>query len=193
MDPMLMGGLMGGALSLVSGLTGVIAAQVLQYVFETRKLATRIREHPRTTLYEKQAAFLDAVAPRLWSINDYLIEVSSWAHTHKEGITDAELRSALENNDCVWEFKGVVDQFRLYLPEVILAEACDLGGFCAMLISASAKNAPEVEKRADEGREKLFAFQNRLRALAGIESLSHELLTAFDQHRAKVGARRASI
>ena len=173
MDPILVG----GALSLVSGLTGVIAGQVLQHVFEMRKLATQIRDYPRTILYEKQAAFLDAVAPRLWSINDYLIKASSRAH-YQEGIGDAERRSALENNDCVWEFKDVVDQFRLYLPEVVLAEANDLGGFCGMLIFESAR---EVEKKADEGREKLFAFQNRLRALAGIDSLSHELLTAFDR------------
>jgi hypothetical protein len=46
------------------------------------------------------------------------------------GSADAELHSALENNDCVWEFKDVVDQFRLYLPEVVLAEAYDLLRFC---------------------------------------------------------------
>lgn len=167
--------LIGGLISLISALSGII----LQHILSMRKLVTETRQHPFRVVYNKQTEFFDALAPIILDLNSYITTIDVWLG---ETSSDApeEVEKAAENNQAVTQFDDLLQRYYMYLPEKFLKEANQLHSECMFLSSN-----PDTNKTY-KCINLLFSFQNSIREFVGVEKLSEDFLKAFAVNKNKI-------
>jgi len=160
--------LLGGLISLVSALSGIM----LQHVLAMKKLVAETRQHPFRVVYDKQTQFFDALAPILLALNSYITFIDVWLG---ETSNDAPAKVELEvtQNQAVAKFDDLLQRYYMYLPEKLLEEANQLRSECMLL--SSNPNTDGTYKCINL----LFSFQNSIREFVGVEKLSEDFLKAF--------------
>jgi len=122
--------LLGGLISLVSALSGII----LQHVLAMKKLVAETRQHPFRVVYNKQTEFFDALAPILLALNSYITFIDVWlGETSNDAPAKVEL--AATQNQAVAKFDDLLQRYYMYLPEKLLQEANQLRSECMFLSS----------------------------------------------------------
>lgn len=166
--------LIGGLISLISALSGII----LQHILAMRKLVTETRQHPFRVVYDKQTEFFDALAPILLELNSYITAIDVWlGETSRDA--PAKVEKAAQNNQAVTKFDDLLQRYYMYLPEKLLEEANQLHSECMFLSSK-----PNSDKTY-ECINLLFSFQNSIRQFVGVEKLSEDFLKAFSPQKNK--------
>jgi len=170
--------LLGGLISLVSALSGII----LQHILAMKKLVAETRQHPFRLVYNKQTEFFDALAPILLDLNSYITTIDVWLG---ETSSDAPSRieEAAKNNQAVTKFDDLLQRYYMYLPERFLEEATHLHSECMFL--SIKPNSEDTYKCINL----LFSFQNSIRKFVGIEKLSKDFLKAFAIKKCKTKER----
>ena len=166
--------LLGGLISLVSALSGII----LQHILAMKKLVAETRQHPFRVVYNKQTEFFDALAAILLDLNSYITTIDVWlGETSKDA--PAKVKEAAENNQAVTKFDDLLQRYYMYLPEKLLKEANQLHSECMFL--SSNPNTNDTYKCINL----LFSFQNSIREFVGVEKLSEDFLKAFAIKKSK--------
>jgi hypothetical protein len=168
MDPSVKLVLVGGIVSLISALAGIL----LQQWLDLKKFEARTKEHPTQVIYNKQIEFFDKLPPLLLKMNRYITTIDVWLGERTIDSRE-KVKQAVASNNIVMEFYDLIEQYYMYLPEKLLGEAKDLHSECLLLISSP------TQKRTYDCIHKLFSFQNSIREFAGIDSLSSDLLKAL--------------
>jgi len=166
--------LLGGLISLVSALSGII----LQHILAMKKLVAETRQYPFRVVYNKQTEFFDALAPILLDLNSYITTIDVWlGETSNDAPT--RIKQAAENNQAVTKFDDLLQQYYMYLPEKLLKEANQIHSECMSL--SSNPNTNDTYKCINL----LFSFQNSIREFVGVEKLSEDFLKAFAIKKSK--------
>jgi hypothetical protein len=162
--------LTGSAISLVS----TISVIILKHWLDTRIMATRVKEYPLKTLYDKQTEFFDKVAPILGEINGFLSEIDVWI---VEKSPDAKKRTqkTAQSNQPLGKLHELMESYFVYLPRNILESGQELfSKGIALQYKFSSKSIWECF-------DLLFRFQNLIRHFAGTDNLSLDLIKSFGQ------------
>jgi len=166
--------IIGGCISLVSALSGII----LQHILSMKKMRAETRQHPFRIVYNKQTEFFDALAPILVDLNIYITTLDVWLH-ETSAKARLKIEEAAENNQALTQFDDLLQKYYMYLPEKLIDEATHLRSECIFL-----STNPKVNK-AYKCINLLFSFQNTIREFVGIEKLSEDFLKAFSSKSAK--------
>lgn len=166
--------LLGGLISLVSALSGII----LQHILAMKKLVEETRQHPFRVVYNKQTEFFDALAPILLDMNSYITTIDVWlGETSNDA--PARVEQAAKDNQAVTKLDDLLQRYYMYLPERLLKEANQLHSECMFL--SSNPNTDDTYKCINL----LFEFQNSIREFVGVEKLSKDFLKAFAVKKSK--------
>ena len=160
--------IIGSCISLVSALSTI----VVKHWLDLLKVRSQLREYPSRIIYDKQIQFIEKIIPLLDRLNGYITEIDVWLGEEGE---DARVRiqEAVNNSDSVGSFSDILDDYYIYLPSGLLAEARNLRSLCWELMQ---KPTTDITYKAINA---LFGFENSMRKLVGIDSLSADLLKAF--------------
>lgn len=168
MDSSIIPLIVGGTISLVSALAVII----LQHKLSMQKMVVETRQHPFRVVYDKQTEFFDKLVLILDDLNSYITSINVWiGETSSDAHSKA--KEAAENNAAVGEFYDLIQRYYMYLPGKLLNEANKLHSEC-MFLSTNYK-----EDKTFECIDLLFSFQNTIREFVGVDKLSEDFQKAF--------------
>jgi hypothetical protein len=164
--------LVGGLVSLVSTIMGIVVAHWL----EIRREAIKVKQHPTEVLYDKQTEFFDKIVVILDQINGYLTEISVWLEEDNDK-AQKKLRQAIAHNEPLTLLTELLENYYIYLPNKIVDDTNTLFVECIKLLSQTSQD------QVDKCYNLLFSLQNSIREVIGTDALSHDLLKAFGSSR----------
>ncbi len=159
----------GGAISLVSAISGIL----LKYWLDTRTAATRLKEYPLKTLYDKQTEFFDKLAPILGEINGFLSGIDVWIF-EKSPDAKEKAQKAAQNNQPLGKLYELMESYFIYLPRGILESGQEI--FAKGMILPNKLSSESIWECFDS----LFQLQNIVRHFAGTDNLSRDLIKSFN-------------
>jgi hypothetical protein len=160
--------LVGGVVSLVSTITGIVVTHWL----ELRREAKRIKLHPTEVVYDKQTEFFDKIVVILDQINGYLTEIDVWLEEDSDK-AQKKLNRVVANNEPLTLLTELLEKYYIYLPNKMVDNTNTLFVECIKLLSQVSHS--QVEKCYNL----LFSLQNNIREVIGTDALSRDLFKAF--------------
>jgi hypothetical protein len=164
--------LVGGLVSLVSTISGIVVTHWL----EVRREAKKVKQHPTEVVYNKQTEFFDKIVIILDQINGYLTEIDVWLEEDSDK-PQKRLKQVVAHNEPLTLLTELLEKYYIYLPNKIVDDTNTLFLECIKLLSHTSHG--QVEKCFNL----LFNLQNIIREVIGTDALSHDLFKAFGSSR----------
>jgi hypothetical protein len=160
--------IVGSLISLVSTAVGIFLSHWLQM----KRVAAQVKQHPTQVIYNKQTEFFDKAVDVLDAINGYISTIDVWLPEPGEEARK-KVANAAKRNRPLTKLHELLERYYMYLPEELLSQANELFYECLRLGDMPTQN--QTHKCLDL----LFALQNTIREVVGIDAVSGDLLKAF--------------
>jgi hypothetical protein len=168
--------LVGGALSLFSGLVGYS----FQYLLSALDKKRVVRQYPAQIVFNKQVEYIEKVSPHFQELVNYVRLIKEIPDFFVVGETTyfeayKVVSEQMGENKSPRTLKTLTDEYYFFLPENVIQLVAEIETMHIAFI-----NRP-LGKNDIEGFIKNFiAFQNALRSMMGVETISKELYDAFN-------------